>query len=149
MPEGNLAWTYMIDSPFGRFALFVGQVEEAGRAFPFEVWVNGAEQPRGLGAVAKTLSMDMRADDRAWLQMKLDVAREHRGRRRFEMRFPPHGEKRKVPGVVSAMAQVVRWRCEQLKASTARRARRCSTTCSASTSRAPAPTARCRGPWTS
>ncbi|MEO5692192.1 MAG: adenosylcobalamin-dependent ribonucleoside-diphosphate reductase [Usitatibacter sp.] len=116
MPEGNLAWTYMVDSPFGRFALFIGQVEEAGRAFPFEVWVNGAEQPRGLGAVAKTLSMDMRADDRAWLKMKLDVLANTVGDDAFEMRFPPHGEKRKVPGVVSAMAQVVRYRCEQLRA---------------------------------
>ncbi|HUP98743.1 MAG TPA: adenosylcobalamin-dependent ribonucleoside-diphosphate reductase [Usitatibacter sp.] len=116
IPEGNLAWTYMVDSPFGRFALFVGQVEESGRAFPFEVWVNGAEQPRGLGAVAKTLSMDMRADDRAWLRMKLDVLAGTVGDDAFEMRFPPHGEKRKVPGVVSAMAQVVRWRCEQLHA---------------------------------
>ena len=116
MPEGNLAWTYMIDSPFGRFALFVGQVDEAGRTFPFEVWVNGAEQPRGLGAVAKTLSMDMRADDRAWLKMKLDVLANTVGDDSFDMRFPPHGEKRKVPGVVSAMAQVVRFRCEHLKA---------------------------------
>jgi ribonucleoside-diphosphate reductase alpha chain len=115
MPEGNLAWTYMIESPFGRFALFVGQVEESGRAFPFEVWVNGAEQPRGLGAVAKTLSMDMRADDRAWLKMKLDVLADTVGDDAFEMRFPPHGEMRKVPGVVSAMAQAVRWRCDQLK----------------------------------
>ncbi|MGZ5649148.1 MAG: adenosylcobalamin-dependent ribonucleoside-diphosphate reductase [Usitatibacter sp.] len=116
LADGNLAWTYMIDSPFGRFALFVGQVEEAGRAFPFEVWVNGAEQPRGLGAVAKTLSMDMRADDRAWLKMKLDVLAHTVGDDAFEMRFPPHGEKRRVPGVVSAVAQVVRWRCEQLRA---------------------------------
>ncbi|MEO5677609.1 MAG: adenosylcobalamin-dependent ribonucleoside-diphosphate reductase, partial [Usitatibacter sp.] len=116
MPEGNLAWTYMVDSPFGRFALFVGQVEEAGRAFPFEVWVNGAEQPRGLGAVAKTLSMDMRANDRAWLKMKLDALASTVGDDAFEMRFPPHGERRKVPGVVAAMAQVVRWRCEQLRA---------------------------------
>jgi ribonucleoside-diphosphate reductase alpha chain len=116
MPEGNLAWTYMIDSPFGRFALFVGQVEEAGRAFPFEIWVNGAEQPRGLGAVAKTLSMDMRADDRAWLRMKLDTLASTVGDDAFDMRFPPHGEQRRVSGVVSAMAQVVRWRCEQLHA---------------------------------
>jgi len=116
MPEGNLAWTYMIESPFGRFALFVGQVEEGGRTFPFEVWVNGSEQPRGLGAVAKTLSMDMRANDRAWLKMKLDVLAQTVGDDAFDMRVPPHGEKRRVPGVVSAMAQVVRWRCEQLHA---------------------------------
>jgi ribonucleoside-diphosphate reductase alpha chain len=116
LPDGNLAWTYMIDSPYGRFALFVGQVEENARAFPFEVWVNGAEQPRGLGAVAKTLSMDMRANDRAWLKMKLDVLADTVGDDAFDMRFPPHGEKRKVPGVVSAVAQVVRWRCEQLRA---------------------------------
>ena len=115
IPDGNLAWTYMIDSPFGRFALFVGQVDEAGRPFPFEVWVNGAEQPRGLGAVAKTLSMDMRANDRAWLKMKLDVLADTVGDDSFDMRFPPHGEKRKVAGVVSAVAQVVRYRCEQLR----------------------------------
>ncbi len=114
LAAGNRAWTYMIEAPTGRFALFVGQVEEAGRAFPFEVWVNGAEQPRGLGAVAKTLSMDMRANDRSWLAMKLDVLASTVGDDAFEMRFPPHGEPRKVPGVVSAMAQVVRWRCEQL-----------------------------------
>jgi ribonucleoside-diphosphate reductase alpha chain len=116
MPEGNLAWTYMIESPAGRFALFVGQVEEAGRAFPFEVWVNGAEQPRGLGAVAKTLSMDMRANDRAWLKMKLDVLAATIGDDSFGMRFPPQGEKRRVSGIVSAVAQVVRFRCEQLHA---------------------------------
>ena len=46
-----------------RFALFVGHVDQDGRSWPFEVWVNGPEQPRGLGAVAKTLSMDMRAND--------------------------------------------------------------------------------------
>ncbi|HXZ49978.1 MAG TPA: adenosylcobalamin-dependent ribonucleoside-diphosphate reductase [Usitatibacter sp.] len=116
MPEGNLAWTYMIDSPSGRFALFVGHVEEAGRAFPFEVWVNGAEQPRGLGAVAKTLSMDMRADDRGWLAKKLEVLAQTVGDDAFDMRFPPHGEKRRAPSVVSAVAQVIRWRCEQLHA---------------------------------
>src|SRR6267143_489188 len=58
---GNPAWTYMIEHPHGQFALFVGHVENETRAHPFEAWVNGAEQPRGLGAVAKTLSMDMRA----------------------------------------------------------------------------------------
>ena len=74
LPSGNLAWSYMIEYPQGRFALFVGHViNGGGRPWPFEVWVNGAEQPRGLGALAKTLSMDMRANDRAWLKLKLET----------------------------------------------------------------------------
>ncbi|MGE5094108.1 MAG: hypothetical protein ACM3SO_03160 [Betaproteobacteria bacterium] len=116
LPGGNPAWTYMIDAPTGRFALFVGHVEENAQAFPFEVWVNGAEQPRGLGAVAKTLSMDMRANDRAWLRMKLDVLAATVGDDGFDLRMPPVGEKKRVPGIVSAMAQLVRSRCEQLRA---------------------------------
>jgi ribonucleoside-diphosphate reductase alpha chain len=117
LPEGNPAWTYMIDSPVGKFALFIGHVEsETHQAFPFEVWVNGAEQPRGLGAVAKTLSMDMRANDRAWLKMKLDALAITVGDDGFDMRMPPHGEKKRVPSMVSALGQVVRWRCETLKA---------------------------------
>ena len=68
LPDGNPAWTYMLNTPTGEFALFVGHMEAQRRMPPFEVWVNGADQPRGLGAVAKTLSMDMRANDRGWLQ---------------------------------------------------------------------------------
>jgi ribonucleoside-diphosphate reductase alpha chain len=127
LPAGNLSWTYMIEHPGGEFALFVGHVEdedEGGapsivsgrRAFPFEVWVNGAEQPRGLGAVAKTLSMDMRAKDRAWLKLKLDVLAKTPGDQSFELPFPPHGERRLVPSVVAGVAQVIRWRCDQLHA---------------------------------
>ncbi|MDH5538658.1 MAG: adenosylcobalamin-dependent ribonucleoside-diphosphate reductase, partial [Rhizobacter sp.] len=118
LPGGNPSWTFMVHHVFGDFALFVGELagEEGGAPQPFEVWVNGAEQPRGLGALAKTLSMDLRANDAAWLQLKLDalatVAEEHS----FEMPFPPHGEQRLFPGVVAATAAVVRWRCEQLGA---------------------------------
>ena len=118
LPGGNSAWTFMMHHPFGDFALFVGEIspEEGGAPKPFEVWVNGTDQPRGLGALAKTLSMDLRANDPAWLQLKLDalatVAEEHS----FEMPFPPHGEQRLFPGVVAATAAVIRWRCDQLKA---------------------------------
>ncbi len=116
MPGGNEAWTYMMDYPDGKFAMFVGHVDEEGQSFPFEVWVNGAEQPRGLGAVAKTLSMDMRANDRAWLKLKLDVLSKTPGERSFAMAFPPNGEKKIVPSTVAGMAQLVRWRCDRLGA---------------------------------
>ncbi|MDO9144023.1 adenosylcobalamin-dependent ribonucleoside-diphosphate reductase [Rhodoferax sp.] len=123
LPGGNPAWTFMVHHPFGDFALFIGELSlvEGGAPQPFEVWVNGAEQPRGLGALAKTLSMDLRANDPAWLQLKLDalatVSEEHA----FEMPFPPHGEKRLFPGVVAATAAVIRWRCEQIAAQSSKK----------------------------
>ena len=121
LPGGNAAWTYMIEHPFGSFALFVGDVPRdidgrGAQQQPFEVWVNGTEQPRGLGALAKTLSMDLRANDAAWLQLKLDALATVAEERPFEMPFPPHGERRPFPGVVAATAAVIRWRCEQLGA---------------------------------
>jgi ribonucleoside-diphosphate reductase alpha chain len=116
LPGGNPAWSYMIESPAGSFALFVGHTESDGRAWPFEVWVNGAEQPRGLGAVAKTLSMDMRANDRAWLKLKLDTLAKTRGDDACTIPFPPDGEARPMPSLVAATAQLLRWRLEELGA---------------------------------
>jgi len=113
LPEGNPAWTYMIETPHAAFAVFVGHVEN-GRKHAFEVWVNGAEQPRGLGALAKTLSMDMRANDPGWLRLKLETLAKAGGEEPFDMPFPPHGEKKRMPSVVSAFAQVVRWRVAEL-----------------------------------
>lgn len=118
LPAGNAAWSYMITHPFGDFALFVGELPgegaQVGRSLPFEVWVNGAEQPRGLGAMAKTLSMDLRTNDVAWLKLKLGALATVAEERAFDMPFPPHGELRRFPGVVAATAAVIRWRCEQL-----------------------------------
>src|SRR3989475_1521172 len=113
---GNPAWTYMIEHPHGQFALFVGHVENETRAHPFEAWVNGAEQPRGLGAVAKTLSMDMRANDPAWLRLKLETLAKTSGDDAFDMPFPPHGENKRMPSLRPAAAQPVRQPCEQLSA---------------------------------
>jgi ribonucleoside-diphosphate reductase alpha chain len=115
LSAGNPAWTYMVEHPHHRFAVFVGHIEN-GAPHPFEVWVNGSEQPRGLGAVAKTLSMDMRANDRAWLKLKLDALAKAGGDEPFDMPFPPRGERRRMPSVVSAFAQIVRYRVEQLDA---------------------------------
>jgi ribonucleoside-diphosphate reductase alpha chain len=115
LPGGNLSWTYMVESPFGEFAIFVGHVDN-GEPHPFEVWVNGAEQPRGLGAVAKTLSMDMRAQDKAWLRMKLDMLARTAGDDAFDCPMPPDGEVRPVPSMVAAFARIVRYRVDQLGA---------------------------------
>lgn len=114
LPDGNAAWTYMVESPFGRFAIFVGHIEN-GASYPFEVWINGNEQPRGLGAVAKTMSMDMRALDAKWLRMKLDVLT-RTGGDAFDCAMPPDGKALRVPSIVAAFARIVRYRVDKLGA---------------------------------
>src|SRR5439155_553277 len=95
LPNGNPCWTYAVRHPLGDFAVFIGHIEN-GPAYPFEVWVNGAEQPRGLGAIAKTLSMDMRTEDRQWLDMKLSALQKASGDDAFDMAMPPSGENPRV-----------------------------------------------------
>jgi ribonucleoside-diphosphate reductase alpha chain len=119
LAAGNPAWTYMVESPFGQFAIFVGHVDN-GDPHAFEVWVNGAEQPRGIGAVAKTLSMDMRAQDKAWLRMKLDILSRTPGDDAFDCPLPPDGKPTRVPSVVATFGRIVAWRVEQLGALAAR-----------------------------
>jgi ribonucleoside-diphosphate reductase alpha chain len=80
------------------------------------VWVNGSEQPRGLGAIAKTLSMDMRAQDRQWLDVKLSALQKAGGDDAFDMAMPPSGEKVRVPSLVSGFAKLIRYRCNELGA---------------------------------
>ena len=115
LPNGNPCWTYVVRHPLGDFAVFIGHIEN-GRAIPFEVWINGAEQPRALGAIAKTLSMDMRTDDRAWLDMKLSALEKAVGDDAFEMAMPPDGRKVRVPSLVSGFAKLIRYRVNELGA---------------------------------
>ncbi|MEK9719853.1 MAG: adenosylcobalamin-dependent ribonucleoside-diphosphate reductase, partial [Quisquiliibacterium sp.] len=125
LPAGNLAWSFMVEPLDKRstFAIFIGQTDEAyqrrdgtlgSRSVPFETWVNGNEQPRGLGAIAKALSMDMRSNDRAWLRLKLDVLAKARDEQPLQLPFPPGGELARQPGIVAAFAGIVRYRCEEL-----------------------------------
>jgi ribonucleoside-diphosphate reductase alpha chain len=94
--------------------VFVGHTE-GPPPHPFEVWVNGQEQPRGLGALAKTLSMDMRSNDHAWLETKLDSLARTEGEP-FELAMPPEGRRERVPGVVAGFARLVLHRCRELGA---------------------------------
>ncbi len=115
LANGNPCWTYVVRHPLGDFAVFIGHIDD-GQAYPFEVWINGAEQPRGLGAIAKTLSMDMRTADRAWLDMKLSALQKAGGDDGFEMAMPPDGRKLRVPSLVSGFARLIRYRCNELGA---------------------------------
>ncbi len=115
LANGNPCWTYVVRHPLGDFAVFIGHVDD-GSSYPFEVWINGAEQPRGLGAIAKTLSMDMRTDDRAWLDMKLSALQKASGDDGFEMAMPPDGRLVRVPSLVSGFAKLIRYRCDELGA---------------------------------
>ncbi len=112
---GNPAWCYMVDHPRGSFAVFVGHLEN-GRRQPFEVWINGAEQPRGLGALAKSLSMDMRSNDRGWLQTKLESLMKASGDDGFDLPLPPMAELFRVPSLVAGFARLVYLRCQELGA---------------------------------
>ncbi|MDP6190326.1 MAG: ribonucleoside-diphosphate reductase, adenosylcobalamin-dependent, partial [Gammaproteobacteria bacterium] len=113
---GNPGVTYMVgnknDPASSRFALFIGHTEN-GKNHPFEVWVNGAEQPRGLTAVAKNLSMDMRSEDHEWLKLKLNSLSKTAGVP-FDLAMPPTGQQVRVPGNVAAMAKLIDYRCQQL-----------------------------------
>ncbi|OWY38402.1 ribonucleoside-diphosphate reductase, adenosylcobalamin-dependent [Xenophilus sp. AP218F] len=113
LKEGNPSWTYMVEGAAGDFAVVVGHVDN-GRAAPFECWVNAAEEQRGLSAIAKTLSMDMRCRDRAWLAAKLDALSRTNGDKRYAFEL---GDKTVyATSAAGALAQVVRHRVEQLGA---------------------------------
>ena len=111
LPNGNPAWTFMVECGTEKFAVVVGHVEN-GRPHPFEVWTLGSEQQRGLGAVAKTLSADMRADDLTWLAMKLEVLKEVNEGKLFRLQL---GDQEMVAASASAaLAKVIEFRLLQL-----------------------------------
>lgn len=112
LPAGASAWvSEMIETPQGEFAVAVS--DQAG--VPFEVWVLGGQPPRGLDAIAKTLSTDMRANDRGWLRKRLSLLSNAWGDP-FEMPMPPHGQLLQVPSATAAFARLVAWRYNQLGA---------------------------------
>jgi ribonucleoside-diphosphate reductase alpha chain len=112
MADGNPSHTYMVESPEGDFAVQIGHFVN-GDVHPFEVWVNGSECPRGLGAIAKTLSADMRSYDRGWLKLKLEALQKCKGEP-FEMPMPPNGETKTMPGAVAALTWLVSYHCAKI-----------------------------------
>ncbi len=116
LPGGSEGWTSpVVKHPLGSFVAFVSHTKN-GCNHPFEVWVNGSEQPRGLGALAKSLSMDMRTRDAVWVRMKLEMLMKSAGDDAFDMPMPPDGEIKRMPSLVAAFAHLLKYRIEALGA---------------------------------
>lgn len=116
LPAGASGWvSETIHTPQGEFAVVVADQADV----PFEVWVLGGQPPRGLDAIAKTLSTDMRANDRGWLRKKLSVLSRAYGDG-FKMPMPPDGRPVQVPSATAALARLVQWRYDALGALEAR-----------------------------
>lgn len=116
LEAGAEGWaSEMIEHPLGSFALFVSHMVEGDERKPFEVWANGHEAPRGMGAIAKTLSVDMRVEDREWLRRKLEAMASVSGDDAFRMPFPgANGVITHMPSLVAAMSRMIEWRCRQI-----------------------------------
>ncbi|WP_349496702.1 adenosylcobalamin-dependent ribonucleoside-diphosphate reductase [Sideroxydans sp. CL21] len=116
LTAGSAGWvSQVVKHPLGSFVTFVSHTTN-GRNHPFEVWVNGSEQPRGLGALAKSLSMDMRTRDPVWVRMKLEMLMKTTGDDAFDMPMPPDGEVKRMPSLVAAFAHLLKYRIEELGA---------------------------------
>ena len=63
----------MLNTPTGGFALFVGQLGNNSSSFPFEVWVNGTDQPCGLGAIIHRYAMLGVLDERGYPTREMGI----------------------------------------------------------------------------
>lgn len=110
LPQGASAWVSDVIEAAGRsFVVFVCDV--AGQ--PFEVWTSGARPPRGLGALAKALSLDMYTQDAQWVRRKLAILA-RTGGAGVNMLDPASGETLAAPSAVAALARLVQYRFDTL-----------------------------------
>ena len=107
--------TYSVKHPHGRFAVVVNHFKN-GSLHPLECYIAGNEQPRGLAAIAKALSVDMRTQDGAWLEMKLDTLLNTVGDDGFEMVHPTTGKLVMMPSLTAGFASLVKHRLTEIGA---------------------------------
>jgi ribonucleoside-diphosphate reductase alpha chain len=107
--------TYSVKHPQGNFAVVVNH-HMNGKAHPLELYIAGNEAPRGLAAIAKGLSVDMRTDDSAFITMKLDSLLNTKGDDGFEMNDPATGNRVFMPSLTAGLAAIVKHRLERLGA---------------------------------
>lgn len=113
--EGNPGHVFHIKGSEHKFFVVVSYVRNGHpeTGYPFEVLVSG-NVPRSLNALAKSLSMDMRSRDRAWLKAKLESIGKTEGQA-FDMKMP-NGVTVSMPSEVAAFARLVHYQCEKLGA---------------------------------
>ena len=122
--SGSLAFVQLSDASGTRLANIQGSVgvaaaiTSASFQIALTVGANALTVTSSAPGYLDTIVYEpgMRANDAAWLLLKLDALATVSEERSFEMPMPPHGEPRLFPGVVAATAAVIRWRCEQLGA---------------------------------
>ena len=114
-PQGTESVTYNVEHSQGDFAVVVGHFTN-GKKHPLEVYVAGNEQPRGLAAIAKMLSVDMRTGDAGWLRMKLDSLANTEAADAFDMYDPATSNLIRVPSLVSGFSRLVSHRLESIGA---------------------------------
>ena len=107
--------TVPVKHPQGNFAVVVNHWTN-GRVHPLEVFIASNEQPRGLAAIAKSLSVDMRTDDSAFLAMKLDSLLTTKGDDAFDMKDPATGQIVRMPSLMAGFAAIVKHRLTQIGA---------------------------------
>jgi ribonucleoside-diphosphate reductase alpha chain len=115
-PHGVGSRTYHARHPQGDFAVVIGHDEGPDGSHPIEVYVAGNEQPRGLAAIAKVLSVDMRTGDPGWLRLKLDSLADTQADDAFDMHDPETGRRVRAPSLVAGFTRFVRHRLETLGA---------------------------------
>jgi len=111
-PDGAPSWTFKVNAPEGQFALTVTHFEN-GVSHPFEAWISGAEAPRGMTAIAKVLSSDMRSKDPIWLYEKLQALQKTQNAP-FVLSAPPKGEGVMVGSAAAAIGHMVEYRARAL-----------------------------------
>lgn len=110
--EGKL---YQMNHPTGEFAVTVTHWVN-GTTHPLDVYVSGSEQPRGIAALARMLSIDIREEDPAWIAMKLDSLVNTQSDDGFVFNDPATGNEVMAPSLVSGFAAVVKHRLAELGA---------------------------------
>ena len=108
--------TYYVKHKEGDFAVVINHWVDEDDQRPLEVYIAGNEQPRGLAAIAKSLSVDMRTGDGAFLQMKLESLLNTKGEEPFELLHPVTKQKVLMPSLTAAFADIVLHRMASLDA---------------------------------